>query len=424
MNTVSSTSPLPRHVVVVDPYRSGVMMAPVLRGAGLEPVAVTSVPVPESLSGAFRPTDFAHVLSEAEGVGPLLDRLRQLRPVAVVPGNECGVILADILAADLVPDRANDSTLAAARRHKGHMVAALEARGVRTIRTLTTSSPAEAAHWVTRHELEGRDLVVKPALSACSVDVTLLPGGAGLTPMITELLTKTSVFGVPNEEVVVQERIRGTEYAVDTFTWAGRHSVSSVCRCRKVANGSSFATYDSLTFVPYEAAETAVLVDYVKEALDALGIRFALAHTEVMMTSDGPVLIEIGARLGGGDLPALCELATGDSAVHRLARYLRDGTPPPPGYRLDWHVSTVYFRVAEDGIIVNTAAYERIRQLRSCRALQVRVADGDRVEATSHLLSTLALGWAVLAHRDPHQVERDRAAVREIEQGVRVLPEP
>jgi hypothetical protein len=400
------------------------MLAPVLRGAGLEPVAVMSVPVPSGLSGSFRPADFALVLSAAEGIDPLLRRLRPLRPEAVVPGLDCGVILADILAADLVPGRANDSTLVSARRHKGHMVAALEASGVRTIRTLTTSSPAEAAQWVGRHELQGRDLVVKPAMSAGTVDVTLLPGGAGLTSTITELLNKTSLFDVPNEEVVVQERVLGTEYAVDTFSWEGRHSVSGAYVCRKVANGSSFATYDSLSFVPYEAAETAVVVDYVKDALDALGIRFAIAHTEVMMTSDGPVLIEIGARPAGGDLPALCELATGDNVIQRLARYLSDGTVPPPGYRLSWQVSTVYFRTAQPGIILNTAAYQRIRQLPSCRALQVRVADGDWVEATSHLLSTLALGWAVLAHRDPHQVERDRAAVREIEQAVRVVPDP
>jgi hypothetical protein len=401
------------------------MLAPVLRRAGLEPVAVTSVPVPPPpFSGSVRPTDFALVLSEAEGINPLLHRLRQLRPVAVVPGAESGVILADILAADLVPYLANDSTLAAARRHKGHMVAALEARGVRTIRTLTTSSPAEAAHWVTRHELDGRDLVVKPAMSSATMDVMLLPGGTGLTSTITGLLNKTSHIGVLNEEVVVQERVLGTEYAVDTFTWEGRHCVSSVCQCRKVANGSSFAIYDSLTFVPYEAAETAVLIDYVEEALDALGIRFGFAHTEVMMTSAGPVLIEVGARPGGGDLPALCELATGDNAIHRLVRYLRDGTPPAPDYRLCWHVSTVYFRTAQAGIIVNTDAYQRIRELPSCRALKVRVADGDRVAATSHLLSTLALGWAVLAHRDPHQVERDRATAREIEQEVRVVPDP
>src|SRR5689334_15538440 len=168
------------------------MLAPLLRSAGLEPVAVTSVPVPASLSGSFRPADFAGVLSEADGIDPLLHRLRQRRPVAVLPGCETGVFLADILAADLVPDRANDVTLTAARRHKGHMVAALEARGVRTIRTLTTSSPAGAGHWVRRHGLDGRDLVVKPALSACTVDVTLLPGGAGLTSTITELLNKTS----------------------------------------------------------------------------------------------------------------------------------------------------------------------------------------------------------------------------------------
>ena len=33
--------------------------------------------------------------------------------------------------------------------------------------------------------------------------------------------------------------------------------------------------------------------------LDALGIRFGPAHTEVMLTATGPVLVESGARMHG-----------------------------------------------------------------------------------------------------------------------------
>lgn len=403
-------------VIIVDPYSSGATLASAFRKLRLEPICVLSYPPPPPVyTRGFRPDDFAVTLSEEIGLGQVVRELSPVKPIAVIAGSESGVILADALGAALAPWSANDPARASARRHKGDMVKALEARGVATIATTCVARPEEAVEWVRRSQLDGRDLVVKPAKSALTDGVCLVPGGDGVTAAVSSLLGTTNAFGLTNNEVVVQERILGTEYVVDTFSFDGRVSVTNVCRYSKAAVGSAFAVYESIEFLPFNDPEITGLIDYVGKTLDALGVRFGLAHTEVMMSSAGPRLIETGSRPPGAGLPALTEVATGDSGIRRLARYLAGDHTIPLDYRLDWHVTGVYFIARQPGVVANTAAYEKMRDLPSCRHLQVNVRDGDHVSATTDLLSTLRLGWAVLAHSDAQIVRRDHKAIREIE---------
>ncbi|WP_225830214.1 hypothetical protein [Streptomyces sp. NK08204] len=411
-----------RHVVIVDPYSSGAKLPGLLRRAGLTPVGVTSHPVPPPVyTTAFRPQDFEVLLAADADPAPLIAELAALEPVAVVAGAESGVLLADRLAAALTPALANDPALARARRHKGAMAEALARAGVPAIRSTFVRGADEAWAWVCESGLTGRDLVVKPALSGGTEDVTLVPAAdeARLRAVVERLLRRVNVLGLPNDDVVVQERVTGTEYVVDTFSHGGRHTVTNICRYGKTANAGGFAVYESVEFLPHDLPGHAELVAYVERALDALGVRFGLAHNEVMLTADGPRLIETGARPPGAGLPALAELATGESGLDRLTRWLADGADPRPDYRLLWPVAAVYAIAPRSGVIGNLAAYRRALDLPSCRHLQLGVADGDFVPATTDLLSTLRLGWAVLAHHDREQVHRDRLAFRELEREVR-----
>lgn len=114
-------------VVIVEPYSSGNMYAPALRRAGFSTCGIT-LRSAAPLAASFRAADFDHHLEYGADdaapitpqlLDPVLDRLRELAPVAVLPGEQHGVRLADRLAAELTPDRANLPELAAARWHKG-----------------------------------------------------------------------------------------------------------------------------------------------------------------------------------------------------------------------------------------------------------------------------------------------------------------
>jgi hypothetical protein len=55
--------------------------------------------------------------------------------------------------------------------------------------------------------------------------------------------------------------------------------------------------------------------DYTTRVVNALGIRWDPAHCEVMLTQDGPTVIEVGARLAGAAFPRYAHAARDMSPV-------------------------------------------------------------------------------------------------------------
>ncbi|MFE7794291.1 hypothetical protein [Streptomyces sp. NPDC057460] len=64
------------------------------------------------------------------------------------------------------------------------------------------------------------------------------------------------------------------------------------------------------------------------------------------------------------------------------------------------------------GTVTNVEVLDEIRSLPTCRRLVVKVRNGERIAATSDLLSSTRLGWALLAHRDATAVDRDHIRAR------------
>jgi biotin carboxylase len=409
-------------VIIVQPYSSGNMYAPALRRARFSPCAVT-LRSAAPLAASFRAADFDHHLeygaSDAEAitpplVDPILERLRELDPVAVIPGEQHGVMLADHLAAALTPERANVPALASARWHKGDMYAAVAAAGLPVIASLCTRDPDEAAEWLRVENLEGRDLVVKPANASGTDGVTMLPAGVGWRAAVAERAGSVSRHGIQLTDVIVQEHVVGVEYAVDTFTHDGVHTVTDIVRYHKVSSGGRVAIYESMEFLPFDAPGHDELLRYTRRVLDVLGMRFGVAHTEVMMTDRGPLLMELNARPPGGAQPWACQLATGDNLIDRTVRYLSGGGDIRPDYELDMTVLVVFFAVRSAGRISGIDGLNAITDLPSCYHLKVNVTDGDFVPETVDLLDAHKLGVVVLGHPDPAQVYADHIEVQRI----------
>ncbi|MCA1220288.1 hypothetical protein [Streptomyces sp. 8L] len=70
--------------------------------------------------------------------------------------------------------------------------------------------------------------------------------------------------------------------------------------------------------------------------------------------------------------------------------------------------------------MTNTEILQEIRTLPTCRGLEVRVRTGDTIAATSDLLSSNALGWALPADRDAAAVERDHRLARAFAERLRI----
>jgi biotin carboxylase len=103
-------------------------------------------------------------------------------------------------------------------------------------------------------------------------------------------------------------------------------------------------------FIPAALSEdvTADVLDLVDAVVAALGVERGVLHTEVKLTPDGPRLIEVNGRPGGGVAEMLASIA--DVDLFRLALDVAAGTfdPAPLPLRLD-RVAYLFYVHAQDG---------------------------------------------------------------------------
>ncbi|HEY5812017.1 MAG TPA: ATP-grasp domain-containing protein, partial [Terrimicrobiaceae bacterium] len=219
--------------VIVDAYSSGNLLAPELRSRGFECLHVRSGAA--SLWKGFQANDFVDDLTFSGDFELLLAELRgnagkEREIVCVLPGAECGVLLADQLSSALhLPS--NGTRLSHARRNKFEMQVALQQCGIRSIPQIVSSSFKEILDWT-----RGRDVqrfVLKPVDSAGSDGVSLCSNTDELRQAFEDVYGKQNQLDLINSSVIVQEFVEGVEYAVDTVSCRGRHFVCDIWRYGK-----------------------------------------------------------------------------------------------------------------------------------------------------------------------------------------------
>jgi len=296
--------------LVVDGFSTGEFYPGVVAAKGLSPVHVSSG-VERGTPGLeeyiadclehLRP-QYAQLFSvpAAGGLEALAARLAPLNPCCVLAGCEMGVETAELLAQRLgLPG--NDPATSRTRRNKLAMHQALAAAGLPSLRSLATADAEEALTFA--EGLGSWPVVVKPLRSAATEGVSFCRDAAELREALAGLLGVRNQFGEANLQVLVQQCAVGREFAVNTVTRAGRHLLTDLWEYRKVPTPGGAPLYDRTMLVRELAPEHRVILDYAFAVLDALGVRVGPAHTEVMLTAGGPVLIETGARPMGGSFP-------------------------------------------------------------------------------------------------------------------------
>jgi biotin carboxylase len=402
---------------IVDAYSTGRFLPESLARYGCRCVHVRSGPsTPEFYRRSFDPGEFVADVGYDGSVAETLADLSTRDLAFVIPGHESGVGLADQLAARLnLP--ANAVELSSARRDKYAMEQALRKAGLAAPEGMVTSSLAELVHWVL---LRGSwPVVVKPVSSAGSDNVLFCHSVPDLRHAFHRILSDVDISGRPNQEVLAQQVLRGTEYFVNTVSLAGRHHVAEIWQYSKRPVPGKGLIYDFEEPLPYEGAQQRRLRAYIGQVLDALGVRYGPAHSEVMMTAEGPVLIETGARLAGSILPEAVSRVFGTDHVALTAQaYVRpDEFSQRIGraYELASGLRYVSLISTRTGTLRSLGGFARIRALPSFAAMHLDVVPGDRLRRTVD--SRTSPGYVYLVHDDPRQLRLDYLAIRIAEQG-------
>lgn len=400
-----------QYAAVVDPLSTGQEYPAVFRAAGVECIAVLSGVhrMPLHTAG-WHPERFAAVVDVEElGVEAAVARLRELAPICLIPGCEAGVALYERLLPQVLPGTGNDPDRAMARRDKWQMAQALIAANVPHLRQICSADPEEIAKWIADSGLADADLVVKPPMSGATDEVHLVAAGADWRPLVDRIVGRLNVCGVIDEAALVQEFADGDEYLVDSYSVDGRHGLVDVCRYTKGRRGDRIGIYDRVDFLPPEHPDVHTVWQYTTRVLDAVGVLNGCGHTEVMLTAQGPRLLEIGERPAGGGHQTISELATGDNHLLRTVAHRVHGRFTPR-YELLQHVRGVFVSAPAEGVWTNAKVFDGIDRLPTFWSAHLPKGSGETVAETVDLLT--ALGWVILAGPDEAAIDADYREIR------------
>lgn len=111
--------------------------------------------------------------------------------------------------------------------------------------------------------------------------------------------------------VLVEEYMRGHEVSVEAITFSGETEVIAITD--KLTSGAPYFVEIGHTVQSSLSSEMKEQIKAITiNTVNAIGITNGPSHTEVKITEGGPKIVEIGARLGGGNITSdLVPLATG-----------------------------------------------------------------------------------------------------------------
>jgi biotin carboxylase len=191
--------------------------------------------------------------------------------------------------------------------NKGKMMKAFKEHGV-----------ASPWYYVVRNDEELRKIVIK-ILYPCIIKPVDNAGSRGVILLnCEEELVESYIYSRNNSrngEVIIEEYMYGDEVSVETMTINGVTHVIAITD--KLTTGAPYFVemgHSQQTKLSMEIREE--IQKLAIRAINAIGIEIGPAHVEIMVTKDGPKIIELGARLGGDCIAThLVPLSTGVDMV-------------------------------------------------------------------------------------------------------------
>lgn len=402
--------------IIVDAYSTGRFLPAEVHKYGLSCVHVQSTPViPEIYRTSFHSADFITNVIHDGDFEQTIAQLARYDVAFLLIGTESGVEVGDELG-ERMGLCSNGATLSRARRNKFLMVEALRAAGVRTLEHFRSSQVEEIVAW--SETLGTFPVVLKPVDSAGTDNVIFASSGREVEVACQRIMQSKNLMGRQNQEVLAQEFLQGIEYFVNTVSLDGEHHVAEIWQYHKRQVPGAGYIYDREEPMPFEGPAQAALRTYVVQVLDALGIRVGPAHSEIMMTHRGPILIETGARLAGSILPSAVSACMGCNQVELAVecyaapeRFRARVGKPYTKLKSLLYVSLI---APAEGVLRSLSRFDELRRLPSFFDGHVSIEVGGRLRKTVDSLTSP--GYVYLLHDDPAVLMKDYLAIRDLEQ--------
>ncbi|HRD69368.1 MAG TPA: ATP-grasp domain-containing protein [Legionella sp.] len=388
--------------VIVDAYGPGMFFLPLFNEKKLNVIHIqSSKDIPPPFLPAIEKASFIERIVYKNDIDAVVNSLKKYAPIAfIIPGFETGVQLADTLS-EILELKTNGTALSSARRNKYEMMEALRSNNIPAVNYFKTAELNKGIEWVNSEA--NYPVVLKPVDSASSEDVYISNNEEELKQAFNKILNKTNIMGLENTVVLLQSYLEGTEYVVNSVSCNGMHYVTDIWVCKKrIVNNR--VIYDKEELIPAEGVIQEVLSLYIFKVLDALKIKYGPAHSEVILTKNGPILLETGARVGGAVHPDIHKDCFGHSQIElTLDAYLneqnfREKTHLP--YIISKYIYVVMVISEQEGVIKEISLINKLQNLSTVYFTRFKKKIGDKLQKTIDLSSSPATIYLVCENKD------------------------
>lgn len=194
-----------------------------------------------------------------------------------------------------------------------------------------------------------------------------------------------------NGDVVVEEYMNGSEVSVETMTVNGECHIIQITD--KITTGTPhFVEMGHTQPSQLDGKTKRKISEVAKLANKAVGIMNGPSHTEIIVTKDGPKVVELGARLGGDCITShLVPLSTGVDMVESCIK-IALGEEPDIGIKFSKGAAIRYLSCGSGKI-------EKITGIEGAEALdgikQVSIVHGVGEVVSEIMSSTDRVGFVV-----------------------------
>ena len=178
--------------------------------------------------------------------------------------------------------------------------------------------------------------------------------------------------------VIVEEYMTGHEVSVEIIAHNGEVNILAVTD--KLTTGAPHFVelgHSQPSMLPPDDLEKIEKV--AVRAVKAVGIADGPAHVEIMLTSDGPKMIELGARMGGDGITShLVPLSTG---IDMIKATIDISLGEEPDITPKFHKgSAIRFITPTPGTVMQIDGVEHARTMTDVKEVQLSVAEGCEVK--------------------------------------------
>ena len=278
-------------ILIADPVSTGRLYVDDIIRRGYEPIVLMPwLEEPDEMVEAmyeYRYTPMLRslpkgikIIWEKPDYQQTLEEIKKYPIELAISGNEMGINTIDRITHDLGL-KGNPIEFSQSHRDKDVMQDALKKAGLRHISGRKVKSVEDAKAFLDETGIE--DAIVKPINGAGSSGLHYCSSREEILEAVEHDQDHFYLYANPEKGLIVQERIIGDEYVVNTVSCNGKHVITDIWEYRRVCLRFDGNIYDRVTLVTELDPKHIALCEYALSVVESLGIKNGPSHGEYMI---------------------------------------------------------------------------------------------------------------------------------------------